>query len=345
MKNIYTKINFIASFIFCLLSYMLVAQAPTDNLVAHFDFESITNNNISSASGSGSANVGTLNNVTPVTENGNTVLDFDSSSTPSYVRFDQSNSGEFRFAEDYALSMALWLKPTLLNAGDQVLLSINKDDGSTRHYIELRGSNTFNVFFNTKDYEGTDAWQSVFLAADLQGSFLTNDDMNNWIHFAFTYDGTDIKLYINGSLVREKTLTVARQNTGLVHFNDAALHFGGVWGETPGTITEAFTGSIDDVYLYEDTLTATEIANIYSASTLSINDLDNNEKFNVYPIPVYNNLNIKGLSKPVTYLISSIEGKTIKNGVFQESIDVSDLKSGLYFLQVETKDPVKFIKK
>ena len=345
MKNIYTKINFIASFIFCLLSYMLVAQAPTDNLVAHFDFESITNNNISSASGSGSANVGTLNNVSPVTENGNTVLDFDSSSTPSYVHFDQSNSDEFRFAEDYTLSMALWLKPTLLNAGDQVLLSINKDDGSTRHYIELRGSNTFNVFLNTKDYEGTDAWQSVFLAADLQGSFLTNDDMNNWIHFAFTYDGTDIKLYINGSLVREKPLTVARQNTGLVHFNDAALHFGGVWGETPGTISEAFTGSIDDVYLYEDTLTATEIANIYSASTLSINDLDNNEKFNVYPIPVYNNLNIKGLSKPVTYLISSIEGKTIKNGVFQESIDVSDLKSGLYFLQVETKDPVKFIKK
>ena len=241
--------------------------------------------------------------------------------------------------------MALWLKPTLLNAGDQVLLSINKDDGSTRHYIELRGSNTFNVFFNTKDYEGTDGFQNVFLAADLEGSFLTNDDMNNWIHFAVTNDGTDIKLYVNGSLVREKTLTVARQNTGLVHFNDAALHFGGVWGETPGTISEAFSGSIDDVYLYKDTLTATEVANLYSVSTMSIDDLDNNEKFNVYPIPVYNNLNITGLSKPVTYLISSIDGKTIKNGVFQESIDVSDLKSGLYFLQVETKDPVKFIKK
>ena len=324
---------------------MLVAQAPTDNLVAHFDFESITNNNISAASASGSANVGTLNNVTPVTENGNTVLDFDSSSTPSYVRFDQSNSDEFRFAEDYTLSMALWLKPTLLGAGDQVLLSINKDDGSTRHYIELRGSNTFNVFFNTKDYEGTDAWQSVYLAADSAGSFLTNDDMNNWIHFALTYDGTDIKLYTNGSLVREKTVTAARQNTGLVHFNDAALHFGGVWGETPGTISQAFTGSIDDVYLYEDALTATEVANLYSGSTLSIDDLDNNEKFNVYPIPVYNNLNITGLSKAVTYLISSLEGKTIKNGVFQESIDVSDLKSGLYFLHVETKDPVKFIKK
>ena len=145
--------------------------------------------------------------------------------------------------------------------------------------------------------------------------------------------------------MREKTLTVARQNTGLVHFNDAALHFGGVWGETPGTISQAFTGSIDDVYLYEDALTATEVANLYNVSTLSIDDLDNNEKFNVYPIPVYNNLNITGLSKPVTYLISSIEGKTIKNGVFQESIDVSDLKSGLYFLQVDTKNPIKFFKK
>ena len=188
---------------------MLVAQAPTDNLVAHFDFESITNNNISAASGSGSANVGTLNNVS-CTENGNTVLEFDSATTPTmFVLINLT--AEFRFAEDYTLSMALWLKPTLLGAGDQVLLSINKDDGSTRHYIELRGSNTFNVFFNTKDYEGADAWQSVFLAADLEGSFLTNDDMNKWIHFALTYDGTDIKLYTNGLLVREKTLTVARK--------------------------------------------------------------------------------------------------------------------------------------
>ena len=267
MKKIYIHYICLKLLFINITAVNLFAQAPTDNLVAHFDFESITNNNISAASGTGSANVGTLNNVTPVTENGNTFLDFDSSNTPSYVRFDQSNSDEFRFAEDYTLSMALWLKPTLLNAGDQVLLSINKDDGSTRHYIELRGSNTFNVFFNTKDYEGTDSWQSAFLAADLQGSFLTNDDMNNWIHFAFTYDGTDIKLYINGSLVREKTLTVARQNTGLVHFNDAALHFGGVWGETPGTISEAFTGSIDDVYLYEDALTATEVANLYTGST------------------------------------------------------------------------------
>ena len=345
MKNIYTKINFIASFIFCLLSYLLVAQAPTDNLVAHFDFESITNNNISAVSGNGSANVGTLNNVTPVTENGNTVLDFDSSSTPSYVRFDQSNSEEFRFARDYSLSMALWLKPTLLNAGDQVLLSINKDDGSTRHYIELRNSNTFNVFFNTKDYEVDNDFQNIFLAADSADSFLTNDDMDKWIHFTMTYDGTDIKLYINGSLAKEKTVTAARYNTGLVHFNDSALHFGGVWGETPGTISEAFTGSIDDVYLYEDALTATEVANIYSGSTLSVDDLDSNEKFNVYPIPVYNNLNITGLSKPVKYLISSMEGKTIKNGVFQESVDVSDLKSGLYFLQVDTKNPIKFFKK
>ena len=58
----------------------------------------------------------------------------------------------------------------------------------------------------------------VFFSYDLSGSFLTNDDMNNWIHFAVTYDGTDVKLYINGSLVREKTLTVARQNTGLGSF-------------------------------------------------------------------------------------------------------------------------------
>ena len=344
MKNIYTKINFIASFIFCLLSYMLVAQAPTDNLVAHFDFESITNNNISAASGSGSANVGTLNNVTPVTENGNTYLDFDSSVSSSYVRFDTSNSEEFRFARDYTLSMALWLKPKSIGSR-QYIISISKDDGNDRHYVELRSDNNFNIYFNTKNYENNTNWTSVYKAVSGTDHAIKNDDLNKWIHFAVTYDGTKMKLFINGSKVDELTTSGIAVNSGLAHHNDAGLHFGGLVAPADGSITRPFTGSIDDVYLYEDTLTETEVANMYSASTLSINDLDNNEKFNVYPIPVYNNLNITGLSKPVTYLISSIEGKTIKNGVFQESIDVSDLKSGLYFLQVETKDPVKFIKK
>lgn len=343
MKNIYTKINFIASFIFCLLSYMLVAQAPTDNLVAHFDFESITNNNISAASGTGSANVGTLNNVTPVTENGNTYLDFDSSTTPSYVRFDVPNSEEFRFARDYTLSMALWLKPKSIGSR-QFIISISKNDGNEVHYVELRTDNNFNVFYNTKNY-GNGAFSSVYHRVLGTDHAIKNDDLNKWIHFAVTYDGTKMKLFINGSKVDELTTSGNAVNSGLVHFDNAGLHFGGLVDPDDGSITYPFTGSIDDVYLHEDTLTETEVANLYSASTLSIDDLDNNEKFNVYPIPVYNNLNITGLSKPVTYLISSIEGKTIKNGVFQESIDVSDLKSGLYFLQVETKDPVKFIKK
>ena len=71
-----------------MLTFIFISLTqPTDNLVAHFDFESITNNSVSAASGTGSANVGTLNNVTPVTENGNTFLDFDSSTHTKLCSF------------------------------------------------------------------------------------------------------------------------------------------------------------------------------------------------------------------------------------------------------------------
>ena len=82
MKKIYIHYICLKLLLINFTAANLFAQAPTDNLVAHFDFESIANNNISAVSGTGSANAGTLNNVTPVTENGNTVLEFDSSTTP-----------------------------------------------------------------------------------------------------------------------------------------------------------------------------------------------------------------------------------------------------------------------
>jgi hypothetical protein len=81
---------------------------------------------------------------------------------------------------------------------------------------------------------------------------------NTWSHLAVTYDGANMRLYVNGALVR----TVAR--TGAILATSGPLHIGGneVWGG------EWFAGLIDEVRIYNRALSASEIQADMSGSTL-----------------------------------------------------------------------------
>jgi hypothetical protein len=72
--------------------------------------------------------------------------------------------------------------------------------------------------------------------------------LNTWTHLAATYDTTTIRLYVNGTQVA----TAAR--TGALTSSTGALRLGGngLWGEW-------FAGQLDDVRVYNTTLTAAEI--------------------------------------------------------------------------------------
>jgi hypothetical protein len=72
--------------------------------------------------------------------------------------------------------------------------------------------------------------------------------LNAWTHLAVTYDGSSMRFYTNGVLVRTTSnVTPIKASTG-------NLRIGGnsVWGEF-------FSGLIDDVRIYNRALTATEI--------------------------------------------------------------------------------------
>jgi hypothetical protein len=71
---------------------------------------------------------------------------------------------------------------------------------------------------------------------------------NAWTHLAYTYDGANMRMYVNGVLVR----TVAR--TGNILLSTGALRIGGnaSWGEY-------FTGLIDDVRVYNRALILAEV--------------------------------------------------------------------------------------
>jgi hypothetical protein len=72
--------------------------------------------------------------------------------------------------------------------------------------------------------------------------------LNTWTHLAVTYDGSTIRLYVNGTQVATKAVS------GSIISSTAPLRIGGdsVWGEY-------FTGLIDEVRIYNRALSATEI--------------------------------------------------------------------------------------
>ena len=72
--------------------------------------------------------------------------------------------------------------------------------------------------------------------------------LNTWTHIATTYDGTALKLFVNGTQASQLLFT------GSITTSTGALRIGGnnVWGEW-------FQGDIDEVRIYNRARTATEI--------------------------------------------------------------------------------------
>jgi hypothetical protein len=85
------------------------------------------------------------------------------------------------------------------------------------------------------------------------------------------------------------------------------------------------------------------------APALSVNDVHHN-KYNIYPIPANDVLNIEGLSPNSRMSIYSITGKELRHieaAYSTNSINVSDLEKGVYFLKISAQGDSeihKFIK-
>jgi glucose/arabinose dehydrogenase len=72
--------------------------------------------------------------------------------------------------------------------------------------------------------------------------------LNTWSHLAATYDGTTLRLFVNGTQV------ASRPETGPIEVSSDPLTIGG-----DGTFGQFFVGLIDDVRVYDDALDANAI--------------------------------------------------------------------------------------
>ena len=201
--------------------------APPAGLVAAYGFDEASGNSVVNAAGSG--NTGTVAGATrsPSGRYGG-ALSFDgtndSVSVPDAANLDLTNN----------MTLSAYVRPTGATGWRTVLMK------------ERPGGLSYGMYASGD--LPRPSGQLVIGSAEQALMSPSPLPANTWSHLAFTYNGSVMRLYVNGVEVADQT------QTGSAVVSTGALKIGGnaIWGEW-------FAGLIDEVRVYNRALTATEL--------------------------------------------------------------------------------------
>ncbi len=212
--------------VFASLAPSRQATAASSGLVAAFGFDEGSGSSVADASGNG--NTGTVSGATWVTSGKfGGALQFNGSS----ARVNVPNAASLQLTT--GMTLEAWVDPSTV----QQLWRDVIYKGNDNYYLEATSSNA------SKPDGGLiaggtygDAYGTAALPA------------NTWSYLAETYDGSNLRLYVNGSLV------ATTAHTGSITTSTNQLQIGGdsIYGQY-------FAGMIDEVRIYNTALTATQI--------------------------------------------------------------------------------------
>jgi len=155
----------------------------------------------------------------------------------SYVLVGPSPSLDSTAAQ---LTLAAWANRPSASRGYRLLISRQKGTADGNHY-----------------WLGLDGGQCSLGVETTQGlreMNLGRVPVGEWFHLAGTFDGTTLRLYLNGTEVG------ARPHSGNLMFDARPVSIGADLQDAAGSVQEDFTGLIDDVRIYGRALTAAEVA-------------------------------------------------------------------------------------
>ena len=136
-----------------------------------------------------------------------------------------------------AMTLEAWVNPEAL-AGWQTAI-----------FKEQAGWHVYALYADTDPLDGPSG-EITTATAYFDNRGPTKVPVNIWSHLAATYDGSVLRLYVDGVEVKSRAVSGA-----IIVASSGPLRFGGnsVWGEW-------FKGRIDEVRIYDRALTASEIA-------------------------------------------------------------------------------------
>jgi len=198
-------------------------------LVAAYNFNSGTGTTLVDSSGSN--NNGTLTNGPTWTTSGKfgSALSFDG--IDDRVIIPDSNSLDLTSA----ITLEAWVYPSTTLSGRETIL-LKEQPGDLVYALYANGSKSHPYGY-------------VYIGAEQAVQGKTKLSLNTWSHLALTYDGSTLKLYVNGQLAN------SRSQTGLLATSSGVLSVGsnGVWS------SENFLGRMDEIRIYNRALTQQQI--------------------------------------------------------------------------------------
>jgi len=282
MRKLFTLLTIITTS--CIFA-QIPSYVPTDGLVAYYPFNGNANDV------SGNDNNGVVNGATLTADrlgNNNSSYSFDG--TSNYILVNNSVT-----LNNPSISISGWFNtntlPTDIQGGARAIVAKwfqqkNCNANGESFIVELAPiSNSSTVVAATKYYS-----QTSFYA---QGQSIGT---NTWYHFVLTHNSqTGGSLYINGVLVSTNNLAGDLCNTTNPIYIGADNFGTSLW--------RYFNGKIDDIGIWNRTLTQEEITNLYYADTtcqslvintgtLSYNPPTYNNTVTIYPNPAKDHITI-----------------------------------------------------
>ncbi|MBB6463645.1 LamG-like jellyroll fold domain-containing protein [Flammeovirga kamogawensis] len=234
--------------------------------------------------------------------------------TGSYISFDDNNSLPFLLNDALELTIALWVKPQKAEGTNQNIIRV--EGGGLTYQLEIANDNNFNSFISTVNPNQSNDFGNAF--ARSRGHTLSSENLNEWYHVAFTYDGTSTKIYINGEL--NHTENVNTLGYVVVPWTHRLLYLGGL-----NDASRQFTGTLDELYIYDRALTLEEI--------VTIKNLDQPLQEETIPTDFNRNIDQYGLADSLRGYFSFNEnicdyglGENLKATLFGNAQLVTDAK-------------------
>lgn len=152
---------------------------------------------------------------------------------------------------------------------------------------------------------------------------VTGYDFKNWNHFVFVYDGTNSKVYLNGTLFGTSPKT---WNTIV---SSSSFTIGGFFGEN------YFDGALDDLKIYNFAISDAEATSLYTNNTLSSQNFNTqNLSAKIYPNPTSDTFSIEMENEIKSIEIYSLQGQKVMTSN-EKNVNISNLSKGMYLVRIE----------
>lgn len=258
-------------------------MALQDNLIEYWKLDESSGNAVGVVSSTTLTNTGTASYASAKINNG---VDFGSTNTTKWLNEITSNLG----IDGGACSLAGWVKLSAeIGAGNWCFFNTSSGTSKTWQYIEYNyNSGTRRLSFS-RDKAGV---------GDQGPKYTITMGTSDWYHLVYTYDGTNVRAYINGSLVGGPT---AASGNGSTTVSSSGFSIGDrIY--SGGALGNKVRGIQDEVGLWSRAITADEVTALYNSG----NGL-------AYPFSTTNIKTIDGLAKASVKNVNGLAIASVKN--------------------------------